>query len=333
MTAIAVGQHRANSLDSRGFFPIRISVLRLDVATGFDLYFLADKQRSFVLYRSHNLPFTEATRCRLVENSVTEVFARNDQRSLYNKYIEANIASIMADPNTPPTEKAGVIYSTGQSLVKDLLEDPRAGDLMARSHSLVENTAGFLFADRANFGHLLKVSSFDYYTYTHSVNVFVFTVSLANWMGYDIETAQIIGNGALLHDLGKSRIDPTIVNCPGKLSKEQWDSMKCHPMYGYELLLEQGCTNKIVLDMALSHHEKLNGKGYPEGLANGQIERHVRIATVSDIFDALTTRRSYKAAMGSFPALRLMRDEMQDELDQEIMRAFVFMMSGATAKN
>lgn len=196
-----------------------------------------------------------------------------------------------------------------------------------RSRNVVSATTKFLTAEQTAFQHLLPLVSYDYYTYTHSVNVFVFSMSLAQRVGFtDQKLLEEFGEGALLHDIGKSQIDPAIVNCRGKLDNEQWKQMRKHPVYGYELLSDHNKLGELALRIVRHHHEKIQGGGYPDDLLGKKIPPLVRISTIADIFDALTTRRSYKPALESYKALRLMRDEMSKDIDQEYFKVFVEMM-------
>jgi HD-GYP domain-containing protein (c-di-GMP phosphodiesterase class II) len=136
-----------------------------------------------------------------------------------------------------------------------------------------------------------------------------------------------IAHAALLHDVGKCQIDTSIVNCPGKLSPEQWQEMKRHPVYGHTILQKNPDMDSIALDVTRHHHEKLTGDGYPDGLTSKEISAQVRICTIADIFDALTTRRVYKEAIISFEALKLMRLEMAQSLDFGFLKCFIEMLA------
>lgn len=94
------------------------------------------------------------------------------------------------------------------------------------------------------------------------------------------------------------------------------------------MLKESGQVGKDELIVVVNHHEKLDGSGYPHGLKGDEIHPYARIAAVADVFDALTTKRPYKAAARSFPALKIMRDEMASGLDQDILNEFVQLMAG-----
>ncbi len=306
-----------------GFFPIRVASLCVDTVIAFDLYLPPHPDRRPVLYREKNLPFTAEALARLDSSSVHELFVSSSQAGEYHRYVEANLRNVLADENLPVTERSGVLYSSAMHLARDLLADHRAGDTLARSTSLVENAVWFIFNQEEAVESLIKVTSYDYYTYTHSVDVLVFSVALAKALGFDETIIVELGNGAVLHDLGKCLIDPAILNQAGKLTAEQWAIMKFHPVYGYNILRSQGVGDGIILDVVRHHHEKRTGRGYPDGLTEDDLSPFTRMSAIADIFSALTTRRSYKDALSSFAALKLMQEEMMRELDARMFRAFV----------
>lgn len=314
--------------DHPNFFGISLETLRIDSVTDFDLY-LPSHGRPPVLYRQAQLPFSDEVRQRLVSARVKRLLVSRNQKEAYQLYVERNLGLILADETLPLDTRSGLLYEASTHVIRQVIADPRAGDLLQRSSNIVENTVTFLYSNPHAFRSLMRVMSFDYYTYTHSVNVFVFSMALAQHLPFEESELRKFGYGALLHDIGKSQIDPAIVNCKGKLDAEQWEQMRRHPGLGHVILIEQGVTNEIILDVTLHHHEKLTGNGYPDGLPPEQITPWVRVSTICDIFDALTTRRSYKPAMNSFPGLRLMRDEMSKEIDQDFFRVFVSLL-GAT---
>ena len=211
--------------------------------------------------------------------------------------------------------------------MREMFADPRAGDTVARSKAYVQLTYEFLSHEKTAFAQLLRITSYDYYTYTHSINVFVFSITLAQRSGtFTPEEVRDFGTGALLHDIGKSMIDPSIVNCKGKLTDEQWEEMKRHPELGCRILDGHGGIKPAAMEVVRYHHEKVNGTGYPERRKASDLPPFVRICTIADIFDALTTKRSYKGAVQTFEALRIMKEEMSDQLDPEFFMSFVRMM-------
>ncbi len=313
-----------------GYFRVPVSSLRVDAVANFELYIQPRPDAVPVLYRARDLAFTEEARQRLIDHSVGALFVPTGQRAEYRHYVEKNLTAIVSDEDIPVEERSDLLYDSAQNIVHDILEDPRSGDVLPPSENLVQGTIDFLFKEGRSFHCLMQVTSYDYYTYTHSVNVFVFSTALAQKLGIEGQELFEFGQGALLHDVGKSLVPNEVVNAKGGLTEEQWAEMKLHPVHGYNILKEQGVESEIILDVTRHHHEKLNGRGYPDGLAGDAVSKWARICTIADIFDALTTRRSYKEAMNSFPGLQFMREHMEDEIDPEFFRVFVGLM-GSTA--
>ncbi len=337
----------ASSVQSvQSYVPIPIDVLRVDSMTDFDLYLGPEprghsgdmntgkplwRSQNYVLYRNKNLPFTETVLQGLMENRVDVLYINSRDKRAYHGYVERNLYQLLEDPSLDVDTKSEALYTSARGLIRDVVEDPQGDQVIQRSGDFVQHAAKFMLSENTALKSLMNVMSYDYYTYTHSVNVFVYSLSLAQRRG--IEVHVVLGRyglGALLHDIGKSKVDPSITNCRGKLNAVQWESMKQHPEHGCDILRQQGIKDEIVLDVVRHHHEKLNGSGYPSGKQGNDISQLVRITTIADIFDALTTKRSYKGAVDSFPALKLMKEEMGDELDDELFCEFIQMI-GADA--
>ena len=151
-----------------------------------------------------------------------------------------------------------------------------------------------------------SIESSDTYTFGHSERVASYAAIVAGTMGLDDADITTIRMGAYLHDLGKVRVPHEILNKPGKLTNEEFDIMKMHPEYGLEMLASVEFPWDIK-PIIRSHHEKLNGKGYPDKLRGEEVPLTAQLIGVVDVFDALTTTRSYRAAMSHEMALTEMR--------------------------
>ena len=314
------------------FFPIRVASLRVDTTVHFDLYIKPNPLKPPVLYRESNLPFTEQTRERLSESAVEELFVPSDQSAACRDYVESNLNAILSDPKITVGERSQVLHDSAAGLVKDVFQEPRSGEVLQRSRALVESAVSFVFTQEAAVESLLKVTAVDYYTYTHCVNVFVFSIAFARRLGLEGVQMMEFANGALLHDIGKCLIPTAMLISPRKLTTEEWEQMKHHPVHGYNLLRSHGLKDGIILDVTRHHHEKLTGKGYPDNLPADEISMFARMSTISDIFDALTTHRSYKEALPSFDALQLMKGEMANDLDRNLFETFVQMMGSSSGE-
>jgi putative nucleotidyltransferase with HDIG domain len=237
------------------FHPVPLTSLRIDTVTDFDLYIKPKPLSPPVLYRERNLPFTGDVIERLTASRVKSLFVSDGQEVLYRRYVEENLGSIISDKSMQVVERAQILYDSAQHAVRDIMHDPRSGDVLPRSENLVSHVINFMFNVEASFKHFLDVCSFDYHTYTHSVNVCTYSISLAQRVGFeDLSFLMEFGTGALLHDIGKSRIDDDLLNFKGTLSEEQWKIMRQHPRWGWEFLKEHGVDSEVILNVTLHHH-------------------------------------------------------------------------------
>ena len=310
-----------------GFILIPLESLRLDTVTNFNIYVRTTSEQQPVLYRAENLPFTEKARARLLEHDIQHIYIGRGDRDKYQKYIEDNLDKIVADDAVESEKKAEIVYSSATHLMERLFENPWLGDNIRRGEQLVVNTVDFILRDDKAFRGLLAVTSYDYYTYTHSVNVCVFSIALAQRVDLcDRSELHILGTGALLHDVGKSIIDKSIIGKKGSLTEDEWKIIKKHPIYGVEVLRKSGAVPEESYGIVNQHHERLDGSGYPEGLKKNAIHMYAKVAAIADVFDAMTTQRVYKDAVGSFTALNVMKSELQEGIDQGLFREFVLLM-------
>jgi HD-GYP domain-containing protein (c-di-GMP phosphodiesterase class II) len=312
------------------FFALSVSTFRCDEVLDFDLFIQSSADGSPVLYREQHLKFTREAHERLREGRVRTIYVLRSQRAALLRYLEENLSAILADPSVPLDEKSHILYFSAQEVVRDILAKPIHARTLSRCESIVENTIQLIFGEERGLTSLLRITSYDYYTYTHSVNVMVYGVALARRVEIGSEDFYLrFGKALLLHDVGKSRIDQAILNNPGKFTPAEWEAMKQHPLHGRDILHELGVSDEVIEDVVVHHHEKLSGSGYPHGLFGKELSDPVRISAVVDIFDALTTRRVYKDAIGTFAALKLMKEEFQQDLDPRYLNGFVQLLGAA----
>jgi len=301
--------------------------LRVSTVAGFDIFVAFEGRDAPVLYREKHLPLTDDDLERLRDSQVLAVLIDAADTKAYHAYIADNLSEILKDDAVPVARRSALLYQCTTSLMQDVMHEPRARGMLARSIAVANDAVDFIANQGGAFEQLLQVASFDYYTYTHSMNVFMFSVALAQRIGIaDPGELRALGQAVLLHDIGKSMVGEDVVNWRGPLDDDQWRRMKLHPVYGFDILAEQGLLCERGLKVVRHHHEKLGGGGYPDNLRGDQIGPWVRVTTICDIFDALTTKRPYKDAMESFPALSMMRDKMAPDLDPDYFEAFVKMM-------
>jgi len=310
-----------------GYLPVHTDSIRLDTIPPFALYFHPGPDQPYVLYCERKTEFTREARRRLMQNRITQLYITERDRAAYSRYLAEHLTDVLDDPRLTAREKSNILYDSAQAVVEDVLRAPTERSNIERGKAIVQRTVDFMRSKDFMLEHLLRTISCDYYLYTHSINVTAYSIALAMRSGYiDPATLREVANGALLHDVGESAISRKIKSKSGALSADEWDQMRKHPAEGVKILQKTGCLGEIAQDIVLSHHEKLNGTGYPHKLKGEEISPFVRIVTIADVFDALTTDRHHQPRMSTFEALKLMGDTMRDELDTTLFRNFVSMM-------
>ncbi|WP_010283967.1 HD-GYP domain-containing protein [Bacillus timonensis] len=174
------------------------------------------------------------------------------------------------------------------------------------------------------FFHLFyQLQSADDYTYRHNIGVGVIATLLGKWLSLSEEDLTALTIAATLHDIGKTKIPTEILNKPGRLTQAEYDTVKKHTVYGYEILKNtEGIGHKISL-VALQHHEREDGKGYPFGLTGSKISYFSKIVAVADVFHAMSSNRVYHDATPFYQVIRQMNEDMFGKLDPTILMPFL----------
>jgi len=170
-----------------------------------------------------------------------------------------------------------------------------------------------LFNDNLLIG-MTDIKSHDDYTYQHSVNVCVLAIILGISNGYNRAQLRTLGTGALLHDIGKINIPLEILNKPGSLTDEEYMIVKKHSLDGFKLIRNSSEIPLLSAHIALEHHERVDGKGYPRGLVQENIHEYGLIVAVADIFDALVSDRPYRRGFSNKEAMRIVDQSKHTQL-------------------
>ena len=168
-----------------------------------------------------------------------------------------------------------------------------------------------------------NIRGVDEYLHTHSLNVAFLNGLMGKWLKYDKARQDELVKIGLLHDIGKLKVPAEILNKPAGLTKEEFQEIKKHSYYSFEILVNSGFKNKAVLLGIIQHHEKLNGTGYPYGISSEKITDYARITSISDIYDAMVAKRVYKDAHSPFAILENFSKEGYSELDINYVKIFI----------
>lgn len=217
------------------------------------------------------------------------------------------------------------LHSRTRSYVDQALEDVRLGQAVDTdaAKEIVSEIANSITRSPHALVWLTNMKERDEYTSIHCMNVCVMSVSFGRTLGMEKAELEVLGLGGLLHDLGKMRVPLEILNKPGKLTFEEFEVMKTHPMQGYSMLKEQNDLPSEVLDIVKHHHERRNGKGYPEQLDGDQINNMTRIVAIVDVYDAITSDRCYHDAISPYDALKNMYEWVKEDFDKDMIEKFI----------
>ena len=206
-------------------------------------------------------------------------------------------------------------------------EVQESGELpLFEAESVVRSLSLAMHGDRNIVMPLLQLKEFDQYTTTHSLNVSVLTMALAEWMGMGPSDVRAFGVAGLLHDLGKVRIPKEVLTKPGKLTDEEWVIMRKHPIDGAKIIYESDHNLDLAAAVAYEHHIMINGQGYPRRHFERGVHAASKLVHVCDVYDALRTNRPYREAWEPERVLKQIEQGAGPDFDLEAATAFIGMM-------
>lgn len=220
---------------------------------------------------------------------------------------------------------ARALHAESYAYAEQALEDVRLGRSVdtKQARQLVMRLTDSVVRNDHALVWLTQLKARDSYTVTHCINVCILALSFGRYLGLPRHELLDLGLGALLHDLGKMQVPLDILNKPGRLTPQEFEIIKQHPVHGHRLLTRKQGLSEPVLNIVRHHHERLDGKGYPDQLPAQQIPLLTRISSIVDVYDAITSDRVYHDGMTPHDALRNMFDWAPGNFDQELIEAFI----------
>lgn len=189
--------------------------------------------------------------------------------------------------------------------------------------NIIENILNNLKENENILYSMTELMGTDMYTYKHSVNVAILSILTARSLGIKEKDIKDIAMGAMLHDIGKSKIDPEILNKNTELTEDEIEIMKKHTEYGYEIVKNDLALSYITKQIIYSHHEFLDGSGYPRGLKREEVSMYSMIVTICDMFDTITSDREGKKRVPIYTALEMLAAQTVYKLDFNVYSKFI----------
>lgn len=317
----------------RSFFSVSFDLILKDVELPFDLFInssiLKNKQRFVRIFPIGEILTGEELD--ELRQKYRQVYLSEEQRNLYMK-------SLVQSGEFSEVEAANFLKDSAIKYLHDVFDPKKEfstevlSDTIKGCKDAVENMIDVLddYSIDGLRGLIGNLSSHDFYTYDHSINVSMYCITILRILKPTATKTELIhvGLGGLLHDLGKIKIPTEILNCPGGLSDADYNVIKTHPDLGLKLLLDNEDLDVEDLDLTSiarvvhEHHENWDGTGYPAKKAGKDIHILARICAIADFFDAITTKRSYSDVVPVSQGLSIMERTAGKKIDPKIFKIF-----------
>ena len=276
---------------------------------------------------------------KLLDSKLTEIWI-DTSKGLdveETKRVDAVVNQVAAEPKRPvkkPVKTVSLeqelavakkLHSKTKAVVVSMFDDARMGKaieveeasvMVDEINQSVERNSNALLS-------LIRLKTATEYTYLHSVAVCILMIAVGKQLGLQGEKLKQAGMAGLLHDIGKMEIPDEILDKPGKLTDEEFDIMKSHPQRGWELLKSCDGIHETALDVCLHHHERVDGKGYPDKLSGDALTLFARMGAVCDVYDAISSDRCYKKAWPPAESIHKMASWREGHFDEKVFQAFV----------
>lgn len=234
------------------------------------------------------------------------LFVLEEDLERLSEYATEKLGDIVQDEKVTEEEKIKFVYLVGKSTVRKLINNPENSFIVKESEKLVNSYLDSFLRSPDAARELLMLTSQDQYIYSHAMNVATFNLLLGHKIfGNDRQALYDLGIAGLLHDIGKTRIDPKILYKPGPLTRDEMKIMKTHAEMSHNIIKQHGYKREIQF-AGRNHHERIDGDGYPDNLNGDRIHMFARITAVSDVYDALTSSRIYAPEATHTEALKTM---------------------------
>jgi HD-GYP domain-containing protein (c-di-GMP phosphodiesterase class II) len=216
-------------------------------------------------------------------------------------------------------------FTDATKIIRGVMDDVRLGRQieLGTSKAIVEKITNSVVRNSNAMMTMRRLKSMDDYTFLHSVSVCTMLTTFARAVDMDVATIHDVALGALLHDVGKMRVNLALLNKPSKLSEEEFRHMKSHVVLGSDLLRQMSGVPKMAFEPLELHHERFDGSGYPNGLKGMEISQVGRMSAIVDVYDAITSDRCYHTPLTPADAIRKLFEWSKFHFDPALVQIFV----------
>lgn len=250
---------------------------------------------------------------------------REAKPSTKRRIVRSRPAYVATLPVREEHAAAAQAYRKGKSDINKILHSAQFGQMLDTqiAEEVVSSCVDSMLRNPDAMIWMSRIKHESEYTAEHCLNVCILAIAFGRHLGFDEPELQLLGLCGLLHDVGKMRTPKVILNKRGVLSDEEFQVMRQHTIDGHKLLKEEGSALSLTIDVALNHHERPDGEGYPRGLKEGEISEFARIIGIVDAYDAITSDRCYSKAVSPVDAQKEIYQNRGTQFDEEYALAFM----------
>ncbi|MEM9368854.1 MAG: HD domain-containing phosphohydrolase [Planctomycetota bacterium] len=310
--------------------PISVATLSPDATVGTDLFCRVESTDEVKLYRGGDYPLKPSDIEQLRTRGVNQLFIAPESREAYQDYLRELTSNDEIDVDVAARTTA--LNEVVLSVLQGTFDGRDSGQAVDVATELGGMAADVVTRDDFAAVDLFKVLNHDYATFTHSANVAYYAGMLASELGHDRDTVQKIITGGLVHDLGKLQIPDSILCKPGRLTDEEFDAIRMHPITGFRQLAHRDDLTAGQLMMVYQHHERVDGTGYPVGVDEHEIHPWAKICAVVDVYEAVTSQRPYRKPMPRTRALEILQKDIGTAFDPEAVQCWTSIIQSTTPK-
>jgi HD-GYP domain-containing protein (c-di-GMP phosphodiesterase class II) len=241
------------------------------------------------------------------------------EHTAYRQFLEE---TVLRNENVSAGQRFRVLQIANRVVFQAAFNSRAVDQMVAFAAEYGEELVNIVGDETLAASELLALMAHDYYTYTHATNVSVLSLLIARQIGMSVTDGIVaLATGAVLHDMGKRQIAPALLNQRKPLTRRQRETIQEHPGRGFQELCGRQDLLWEQLMIVYQHHERLNGRGYPVGVAGEEIHPWARICAVADVYDAMASARPYRAAASLSEVWKVLEEGSDPEFDREFVKA------------
>ena len=281
-----------------------------------------DESGKLSLFARKGINITQAIKDEIRKSNATFYINPKDL-STYVEYKVEMAKNIVNNDSAPVEKRQAVVKDLGKSIQQKISREGFDKACASHSKDFTDSVVNMVVKAPSSYSGLLNISSMDSYQYDHAVNCSTFAIMMGMEIyGRSEKKLFLLGLGSMLMDIGMNKVDRSILNKSSELSAQERKAVQLHTKYGYDMLRGHDLP-PYVADMALHHHERLDGSGYPSRKNGEDIRMYLRICAAADVYDALTSRRPYRGPQLHMKAIEYMlasKNKFSLEVLQALMR-------------